>query len=198
MVDMDNRLISQLLRGLKVTTSYLTALLLFLIFIMPILTIAQDGLEGTVTIFSFSVFLIMFYIIYTDMHNIAFKEKRPQYNINPPPYKGVLYGFIGIVPLVLIQSVLLIIKFPEDMLTFKKRLYQAFGGPLYWLSRLLGDAPVSYLITFAALIVIAGFGYYAGYKDFYLVRAIREKLGIKPKKKPDRTSSQKGHKNNRT
>ncbi|HHY63638.1 MAG TPA: hypothetical protein GX501_01190 [Clostridiaceae bacterium] len=194
---MDNRLISKLLRGLKVTTGYITALMLFLIFIMPILTFARDNFEGAVTVFSFFIFIILFYIVYTDMHAVAFKEKRPQYNINPAPYRGALYGFIGIIPLVIIQSVLMIIEFPEDLLTLKKRLYQAFGGPLYWMSRLLGDAPFHYLVSFTALIIIAGLGYYAGHKDFYLLRTIREKLGIKPKKKTDRTGGQKGHKNDR-
>ncbi|MGI6623061.1 MAG: hypothetical protein GX227_07505 [Clostridiaceae bacterium] len=179
---MDNRVISQLLRGLKITTNYITALILFLVFTMPIITIAKDGLQNAMTAFSFLIFLFLFYIAYVDMRVMAFKEKRPQYNINPPPYKGVLYGIIGMIPLVLFQSILLTLKLPEDLQVFKRKLYQGFAGPLYWLSRLLGDAPVHYIISFAVLIVIAGLGYYAGFKEFYLVSFIREKLGINKKK----------------
>lgn len=180
---MDNRLISRLLRGLKVTGNYITALILFVVFTMPIITITGDSsLQNAMTAFSFLVFLFLFYIVYVDMRVMAFKEKRPQYNINPPPYKGIFYGIIGIVPLVLFQSVLLALELHEDLQVLKRKLYQGFAGPLYWLSRLLGDAPVHYLISFAVLIVIAGLGYYAGFKEFYLVSFIREKLGINKKK----------------
>ena len=63
---MDNRVISQLLRGLKITTNYITALILFLVFTMPIITIAKDGLQNAVAAFSFLIFLFLF-IAYVDM-----------------------------------------------------------------------------------------------------------------------------------
>lgn len=180
---MDNRIISQLLRGLKVTTNYILMLILFLVFTMPIITIAKDGTQNVMAAFSFLIFLFMFYIIYVDMRVMAFKEKRPQYNINPPQYKGVFYGLIGTLPLILFQVILLMLKLPEDFQTLKRRLYQGFGGPLYWFSKLLGDEPIHYIISFALIIVIAGLGYFAGYKDFYLLSFIRDKLGIKKKVK---------------
>jgi len=198
MVDMDNRIISQLLRGLKVTANYMTALILFVVFTMPIITLSSDsGLQNAMTAFSFLVFLFLFYIVYVDMRVMAFKEKRPQYNITPPPYKGVFYGIIGMIPLVLFQAVLLLLKFPEDLQVLKRKLYQGFAGPLYWLSRLLGDDPAHYVVSFAILIVIAGLGYYAGYKEFYIVSFIRQKLGIKPKQKPGRAGNPAGRKDSR-
>lgn len=180
---MDNRIISQLLRGLKVTADYITALILFLVFMMPVMTISQgSSLKNTMAAFSFLIFLFLFYLVYVDMRVIASREKRPQYNINPPPYKGVIYGIIGMIPLVLVQSVLITLKLSEDWQALIRRIYQGFAGPLYWLSRLLGDAPVQYLVSFSILVVIAGLGYYAGYKEFYLVRFIREKLGVRNKR----------------
>ncbi len=180
---MDNRIISQLLRGLKVTTGYILTLILFLIFTLPIITIAKDGMENALTIFSFLIFLFLFYTVYVEMRVIALKEKRPQYNINPPAYKGIFYGIIGIIPLTLFQVILLMLKVPEDFLTFKRRLYQGFGGPLYWFSKFLGDEPIHYIISFILIIIIAGLGYFAGYKDFYFLNFIRDKLGMKKKAK---------------
>lgn len=179
MVNMDNRIISQILRGLKVTSNYIMALILFVIFTMPIISIAQDSLQTVMSAFSFLIFLFMFYIIYVDMRVVAFKEKRPQYNINPSKFKGFFYGLIGMIPLVLIQSILLSLRFPEDLQVLKRKLYQGFAGPFYWLSRLLGDEPVHYILSFLVVIIIAGLGYYAGHKEFYLVSYIRQKLGIK-------------------
>jgi hypothetical protein len=199
MVDMDNRLISQLLRGLKVTANYITALILFVVFTMPIITLAgENSVQNAMTAFSFLIFMFLFYIVYVDMRVIAFKEKRPQYNINPPPYKGVFYGIIGMIPLVLFQAVLIALQFPEDLLTLKRKLYQGFAGPLYWLARLLGDAPVHYILTFAVIVAIAGLGYFAGYKEFYLVSFIRQKLGIKPRQKSGRTNGPAGRNDSRT
>ncbi len=180
---MDNKIFSQIKRGLKIFIDYLLALILFTFFSMPVITAAKENTQNAVTYFSVAIFMILFLNIYVDMRNLAFKEKRPQYNINPSCYKGFLYGLIGIVPLFGIQLVLIMIKLPEEFITLHRRLYQGFGGPLYWLSRMLGDQPAHYLISFAILIIIAGLGYFAGFRDFYLLNFIRQELGIKKKAK---------------
>lgn len=179
---MDNSLLSQIKRGFKVTINYFIALILFGVFLMPILSLAKGNAEGVMFYYSLVFFLLMFYFIYVEMRVMAFKEKRPQYNINPSPFKGLLYGAIGIVPLVAVELVFILIKFPEDLLTLKKRLYQGFAGPLYWFAKLIGNGPVHYLLSFAILVIIAFLGYYAGHRDFMLVNYIYNKLGIKRKK----------------
>lgn len=180
---MDNSIISNIKRGLKVTSNYFISLVLFVIFTLPIITVAEENSPSVLAVFSFFVFLALFYMVYVEMRVIAFKEKRPQYNINPSPYKGLLYGLIGIIPLVVCQIILTVIKIPEQYVTLKRRLYQGFSGPLYWLANLLGNDSIHYVISFLVLIIIAGLGYYAGYKEFYLFTVIRNKLGIKPKRK---------------
>ena len=92
---------------------------------------------------------------------------------------------MGIIPLVAIQIILIMIKVPKEFETLHRRLYQGFGGPLYWISRLLGDQSVHYVISFTVLAFIAGAGYFAGFKDFYLLNFIRQKLGIKRKEKKE-------------
>jgi hypothetical protein len=100
-----------------------------------------------------------------------------------------LYGLIGIVPLVGVQIVLIMIKLPEEYTTLHRRIYQGFGGPLYWITRILGDGSVHYLISFVVLIIIAGLGYLAGFNSFYLLNYISQKLGIKKKVKNVRTKN---------
>ena len=108
---------------------------------------------------------------------MAFKEKRPQYNINPPPIKES-YGIIGMIPLVLFQSILLTLKLPEDL---QVKALSRLCRTAVLVVKTFGRCPVHY-IAFAVLIVIAGLGYYAGFKEFYLVSFIKEKLGINKRK----------------
>ncbi len=181
---MDNKIISQIKRGLKVTTNYLLALIVFGVFFMPIITMFEANMEGAIFYYSVLIFLLLFYIIYSDMNRTAFKEKRPQYNINPPPYKGFIYGLIGVIPLVIVEIILMSLKVPADFLPLQRRLYQGFAGPLYWLAKLLGNEPVYYIVSFTALILIAGLGYFTGFKEFYLTAYIRKQLEITSKKSP--------------
>lgn len=180
---MDNRWISQVKRGLKVTADYGLMLVLFVVFALLAMSFTQDGSAGAMPLFSFLIFLVTFYTVYVDMRVMAFKEKRPQYGINPPAHKGLLYGMIGIIPWLLVEAVLMLIKVPDSLGVFQRRTYQGIGGPLYWFARLLGNQPWHYMISFLIIVVIAGLGYFAGYKDFYLVSAVRKKLGIQPKVK---------------
>jgi len=177
MIIMDNKLSSQIKRGLKITTNYLLAVIVFVVFLMPVLTIFENNNEPAIFVYSIIIFLLMVPTIYIEMSKLAFKEKRPQYNINPSPFKGFYYGFIGVVPLILILIVLFSLRLPEDFSTLHKRLYQGFSGPLYWFAKSIGNKPVHYAISYVLLILMAGLGYYAGHKDFYLIAFIRNKLG---------------------
>ncbi len=182
---MDNKAWSVIKRALKVTTSYLLTLIVFAVFSVIVLSFGENTIATAMTVFSFLLFLLLFYTAYVDMRVIAFKEKRPQYNINPSPFKGLLYGFIGSLPVLIIQILTLVIKIPglppEALLM--RRILQAVSGPLYWFARLIGNAPVSYMLSLLLVVLIAGLGYYAGYYDFYLVARIRKRLGLEPKKK---------------
>jgi hypothetical protein len=180
---MDNGLLSLIKRGFKLTTSYLVILILLLVFVLPILYFARDSISLVMFVFSFLLFLILARSFYLEMVSIAAKEKNPQFNINPSPYKGLLYGIIGIIPLIIIQSIIISIRVPEDFTILHRRIYQGFSGPLYWFANLMGNEPVLYILSFILLIPAAGLGYYAGYHEFSITGFIREKLGIKENKK---------------
>jgi hypothetical protein len=85
---MDNKVGSQIKRALRVTGDYFVSLVIFGIFSSIVFSIAKENIERGIYVFSIIIFLIMFSMIYSSMSGIAFKEKRPQYNINPSPYKG--------------------------------------------------------------------------------------------------------------
>ncbi|NLY18718.1 MAG: hypothetical protein GX045_07160 [Clostridiaceae bacterium] len=183
---MDNKLWSQIKRGLKVTGDYFISLLIFGVFSSIALSIFKDNMERGIFVFSIILFLIMSSMIYTGMIDTAIREKRPQYNINPPPYKGFLYGIIGTIPIFLIQLIYYTVRVPEEFLTLKRRVLQAFTGPLYWLARFISREVWAYHLVLLVIPVIAGLGYLAGYHEFYILR----KLGVF--KKTQKNSKTKG------
>lgn len=178
---MDNRLISQIKRALKITLDYVITLILFMVFFVPVISLAKDNLAGYMPYLSFVLFLVLFFTGYIDMRMMAFKEKRPQYNINPSPFKGFYYGGIAIIPIAVIQIMLMLMNVPEGFSVLKRRLLQGFSGPLYWFAKLLGDNHFYYVVSLVLVVIIAGIGYYAGHKEFLFTEFVKRKLGIKKK-----------------
>jgi len=175
---LDNKVWSQVKRGLKVTVDYIVSLIIFGVFSSIIFSLFKENIETGITIFSVIIFLIMFAMMYTNMSDIAFREKRPQYNINPPPYKGFIYGVIGTLPILLVQLVYYVVSVPEELLTLKRRVLQAFTAPLYWLAKLISHDEWAYHAVLLVIPVIAGLGYMAGYYGFYITKKLKifEKL----------------------
>lgn len=182
---MDNSIKSQIRRGLKVTGDYTITLVLFAIFLSIVISIAKNNLQTGVFIFSIIIFLILFSMIYTNMRDVAFKEKRPQYGINPSPYKGFLYGIIGTLPIFILQLFYYVIPFGEELHTLQFRILQGITGPLYWIASLISDEAWAYHLVLLVLPVMAGLGYLAGHYDFSIMRKLKifDKIFNKLKKK---------------
>ncbi len=178
---MDNSFKSQIRRGLKIFTDYSLTLIIFAIFLSIVFNVAKNNLQTGVFIFSILIFLIMFSMIYSNMSDVAFREKRPQYGIHPSPYKGFLYGVIGMLPVFILQLSYYVIPYGEKLLTLQRRVLQGVTGPLYWLASLISDEPWAYHLVLLVIPVIAGLGYLAGHYEFYIMR----KLKIFNKKKKD-------------
>ncbi len=132
---------------------------------------------------SFFTFLILFYGVYNEMRSLGVKESRPQYNINPSKFKGLLYGTIGVIPILIIQLIALAIRIDEPFEILKRRIFQLVSGPLYWLARLLGNEIYHYFASLVTIIVMAFLGYFAGYNKFYLTTWLKKTLGTKRDKK---------------
>lgn len=180
---MDNGLGANIKRGLKISYDYIICFFIFLALSTPIITFTSEKTANYIRIVSFVVFIILVCMIYVNTRNFGIKENRPQYDINPKPYKGLLYGVIGTLPLIVVQLIIIALKLPEGTETFHRRLYQGFSGPFYWLACLLGNKTIHYVLSFLVLIIISFLGYYAGHKEFYITEVIRVKLGKKPIKR---------------
>lgn len=180
---MDNKVSSILKRSLKIITSYIMSLIVFCVFALPAFAIGQNNMPKIMPWISFVVFLLLFFSVYTEMRNFAHKEKRPQYNINPPPYKGLIYGLIGIIPILVMQAVILLISVPADYEAFRRRVFQLLSGPLYWIAKISGNGIYTYMIALVSIVIIAFLGYLAGYREFFLAALIRNKFGKKKIKK---------------
>lgn len=159
--------------SLKVTLDYLIALIIFGIFVTAIMGLAKENLSQWMMPYSILIFLILFAILYSDMKDIAFREKRPQYNINPGPYKGLLFGLAGMAPLMVIALIYPFISVAEDFVLLKFRVIQAFTAPMFWLAKLMGGVYLSYVATLLTLPLIAMLGYLAGHRDFELMFKIK-------------------------
>ncbi|NLN66272.1 MAG: hypothetical protein GX144_12875 [Clostridiaceae bacterium] len=170
---MDNKVSSQIKRGLKITGDYFISLVIFAIFSSLVFTLAKNNIEKGIFIFSIIMFIVLFSMIYSGMSDVAFREKRPQYKINPPPYKGFLYGLIGALPVFILQLLYYIVRVDELYLIAKRRALQFLTGPFYWLASLISKEVWSYHLVLLLIPVIAGLGYMAGYHDFYIMRRLK-------------------------
>ncbi len=170
---MDNKVSSQIRRGLKITTDYSITLVIFVIFLSIVFNVAKNNLETGVFIFSILIFLILFSMLYTNMSDVAFKEKRPQYGLNPSPYKGFLYGLIGMLPILVLQLLNYVIPYGEKLLTLQRRILQGLTGPLYWLASLISEETWAYHLVLLVIPIIAGLGYLAGHHEFFIMRKLK-------------------------
>lgn len=115
------------------------------------------------------MFLLMFAIVYSDMHKFSQKEKRPQYNLNPYPLKGFVLGLLGFSPYILMEVIYLFIKFDDSIANRIRDLaLNTLLGPMYSILKIGHESVLSYVIASSVVIVIAGLGYMAGFYGFVL------------------------------
>jgi hypothetical protein len=179
---MDNSFKTFAKHAVKIFTDYLAILFVFVIFSYPIISMSGDKPGLLVRWVSGFLFLLLFALIYKDLQEVAIRERRPQYGINPKPWRGLLLGLAGLVPVWLTQGVIAVLPL-ADAETLRSRLLQAVSVPIYWLAAILGGAAWLYpvLLLLAALMSFAG--YTAGLADFFLMQKIYKLIGYTPKKR---------------
>lgn len=168
---------------MKVGVGYIISLIVFCVFSFSVLGLGKEATPQIMPWLSFAIFWVLFFTVYNDMRTIAHKEKRPQYNINPSPYKGLLYGLIGILPILAIQAIVISIKVPEDFVDFRIRVFQLISGPLYWIAKVFGNKIWMYMAANLSIIIMAFLGYLAGHNEFFIWLWIKNTLGKKRVKK---------------
>lgn len=162
--------------ALKILANYCICLIIFGVFLSAILGLAKDNLGPWLAVYSFAVFLLMFSIIYTDMKQLAVKEKRPQYNLKPYPIKGLVLGTLGFLPFILMQFIYPFINFNQQTADrLKELVLKTMLAPMYFILRLGGNSIAAYIIASLAVPIIAMLGYMAGYYGFELMAGLRKK-----------------------
>ena len=179
---MDNSLKTFVKHAAKMITDYLAILFIFIIFSYPIISMSGDKPGPIVRWVSGFLFLLLFALIYKDMQEIATRERRPQYGINPKPIRGLLLGLAGLVPVWFTQGVIAILPLTASE-TLRTRLMQAVSVPFYWLAVILGGAAWLYPVLILLTALMALCGYAAGLGDFFLMQRIYKLIGYTPKKR---------------
>jgi len=167
---------SYIKNGLKVLFGYLISLVIFAVFLYVVLSIAKENLYKWLPVYSFVIFLLMFAIIYSDIKRLAAKEKRPQYNLNPYPLKGLIYGLLGFSPLIFLELIYPLIVFEDStLMRIKEIILNTLLGPLYWLLKITGETAAGYAAVSAVVPAISMLAYLAGYYGFELGKYIKKK-----------------------
>ncbi len=142
--------------SLKVLADYGLSLLLFCIFVI--------SMYKYLSVFSFIIFLLMFALIYSDFKKLAIKEKRPHFETVHYPLKGFVLGFLGFLPIMLIEAVYPLINFNDKVLDGIKHVaLNAILSPLFWFIKLGNEVWYFYALAPLIVVVITGLGYAAGY-----------------------------------
>ncbi len=166
----------------RVTTDYIAILFIFLIMSYPVVSLAGEDPGGTVRVVSFLLFLALFGLVYRDMQDIATRERRPQYEINPTQLRGFLLGLTGLVPIWILQGIIALLPLADNEV-LHLRLMQASSVPFYWLASMFGGAFLLYPVFLGLTAFMAVCGYWAGLTDFFLMQRIYKLIGYTPKKR---------------
>jgi hypothetical protein len=163
--------------GLKVLTGYLISLVVFIIFLYPFIGITKDNFYKWLPVYSIIFFLLMLVLIYTDIRKLAAKEKRPQYDLNPYPFKGFILGLIGFSPIILIELIYpLIVLDSETLVRIKHLALNTILGPLYFIIRFAGGTAAAYVIASLIVPLIAMLAYLAGYYGLGADKSLKASL----------------------
>ena len=173
--------------GLKVLGDYGAALLIYFILLYTFIAITGEKFSNWLPVYSFVMFMLMVLILYSDMWSLAAKEKKPQYNLNPYPMKGLVLGFIGFSPLIILQIAAYLIKFDEPVLNNLKVaiLQNVLLGPLYFFINLFGKTAFAYIISSLIIPLLAMISYMMGLHGIEIRKAIGSKKQAEVERKQE-------------
>ncbi|HHV95817.1 MAG TPA: hypothetical protein GXX37_05005 [Clostridiaceae bacterium] len=169
--------------GLKVLGDYCAGLLIYFILLYTFIAITGEKFSFWLPLYSVLMFIIIALLIYSDMWNLAVKEKRPQYDLNPYPMKGLIIGLIGFFPIVVISLVAFLVSFSEPVLNNLKDalLHNILLGPLYFVISIFGKKVYGYIIGMLLVPLFSMFGYLMGFYG----KTIRKRKEVTMEKKQE-------------
>ncbi len=165
--------------GAKILYDYAMVLILFIVFLYPFIGIAGENFITWLPLYSILLFLFMFFLIYNDMKTLAKKEVKPQYELNPYPLKGLVYGLLSIIPISIIAFVLSQLRF-EDRVVDRLRELAIDGllGPVYFIIAWMNNSIIGYILAILVIPVLAMLGYLAGYYGIEIMSKIFKKKTV--------------------
>lgn len=170
--------------GGKILYNYSMSLIVFVIFMYPFIALTKDKFYTWLPLYSIIIFILAFYIIYEDMKVLAFKEKRPQYDLNPYPMKGLLYGLFAIIPIVVVAGVLSLLHFESSIV--ERIIHVAINtllGPVYFIIGWMKESFIGYAIAILMIPIIAMLGYLAGHYEIDVFKSVFMKKNASQEKK---------------
>lgn len=166
--------------SMEILTAYLSILLIFILFLYVFISFTKDAYSKWIPLYSFIHFLLLYILIYPGMKKTAQKEKKYQNETPKYPLKGLVYGFMGFLPFIIISLLYVFYVLAFGYLRPLEVAYKTLIGPVYWVVRLFGLTIPAYVISLLVVPIIAGAGYVFGYYDI-------DVLKILGKKQPEQT-----------
>ncbi|MBN2852248.1 MAG: hypothetical protein JXQ23_05865 [Clostridia bacterium] len=151
----------------KVLSSYTTGVFLFSFFLIAPLSM-ENNQYLWLSILSFIMYLFLWSFMFQQIRKLGIYESKPTTEIKSYPFKGLVYGFAGFLPYIIIEIIYFLIYVPNTSLalTTFHGIFRCLFGPLYFLIRGLNYTWYAYLIATVMIPVISMIGYLAGYYDF--------------------------------
>lgn len=169
--------------GARILYNYSMTLIVFLMFIYPFMAITGDKFGSLLPFYCLAMFAFVAFLTYSDMKDLAIKEKKPQYELEPMPWKGLIMGLIGMLPVVLVVTVLSLIHLETEFAERIKHVaINGLLGPMYFVIRLSNESIIGYIAAILLLPAISGLGYLMGYHGIYIMKKVfrrKEQVQVK-------------------
>lgn len=168
--------------GARILYNYSMTLIFFLMFLYPFMSVTGDKFNSWLPAYCFIGFIFIAFLTYTDMKELAKKEKKPQYELDPKPWKGLVIGLTGFIPVALVVSVLALLRFEAEYAERIKHLViNGLIGPVYFVARLANESVIGYIAAVLLIPAVAAVGYLMGYYGIDIMKKLRKKDQIQEK-----------------
>lgn len=169
--------------GAKLLYNYAMAVIVFLVFLYPFMGITNERFYTWLPLYCILIFMFMFLLMYGDAKEMAVKEKRPQNQMNPYPFKGLLYGLFTIIPIALVTGTAALIPLADPAADRIRHVaINAILGPVYFLAKWLDESLPGYAAAILLIPLTAMLGYLAGYFGINIMKKIfRKKEAVQEK-----------------
>ncbi len=165
--------------GGKILYDYAMSLIIFVVFLYPFIGLTGENLYTWLPLYCIIVFIFTFILIYADMKALAIKEKKPQYELNPYPLKGLVYGLLAIIPVILIIGMLSLIRFDSSIADRISHLaINTLLGPMYFIIGWMKESILGYAAAILVIPILAMLGYLAGYYGIHIMKTVFKKKTV--------------------